>query len=198
MTLAAYGNQLKTLGIGMAAFVLDLGVIVEQCPNLVTLEITGSVLRSSEIDFAVGQVRLPALQNIDIDIINRYLINKRCVVVSNVQSFCREYWLPNNLLSQLLSMPDLRSLKLTTRCFIGPEDWQEATQMATDGRLQHLQMMHVHIKKFGPFDLLRNIELSHESMLSIYRNSPKLVDAADCTITYDCDFHDASLYLGQD
>lgn len=121
-----------------------------------------------------------------------------CSSVSNVQSLCREYWLPSNLLPQLLSLPDLRSLKLATTSFIRPEDWQEATLMATDGRLQHLQMMHVSIMKFGPFDIFRNVELSHESMLSIYRNSPKLVDPADCTITYDCDFHDASLYLRQD
>lgn len=75
MTLAAYGNQIKTLSICAAAFLLDLGDIIEQCPNLVTLEITSSFLScSSEIDFDIGQVRLPVLQNIDFDIINKYLI----------------------------------------------------------------------------------------------------------------------------
>jgi hypothetical protein len=95
--------------------------------------------------------------------------------------------LPPHLLPELLNMPNLRSLKLTSKDFISAEDWAEATQMAIDGHVQHLQKMHICIKKLEPCGIFPNYVIAQESMVKIYNHSPKMVDRMDCILTYDCE-----------
>jgi hypothetical protein len=76
-------------------------------------------------------------------------------------------------------VPNLHSLKVTCKDFISEADWAEAAQMAIDGRVQHLQKMHVAFKMLDIYGIFPNYEIALESMIKIYNHSPKMVDRVD-------------------
>lgn len=68
---------------------------------------------------------------------------------------------------------------------ISQEDWGLATQMAVEGRLQHLHTMHVtNLRQLILSDLLEDFNAASKAMIEIFTRSPKMVNHADCTLGY--------------
>lgn len=97
---------------------------------------------------------------------------------------CR-HALPQGLLPQVLSLPFLQSVKMMCN-FISVEDWHLASQMAKAGRLRSLKHMHVIVLKPVPipFGIYENFDAASEGMLTIFTNSPQMVEHSNCSLMY--------------
>jgi len=70
--------------------------------------------------------------------------------------------------------------------FMGPEDWRQASQMAVEGRLRHLEQMHVIVLKPDPipYGIHVNFHAASKCMLKIFTHAPQMVDHENCSLRY--------------
>jgi hypothetical protein len=146
--LRRVGHQLKTLRVSNISRTLQLGSVLEACPNLCNLTINASVELSDQLPHTLSQ-----LQTLDISI--------------------HSYNNPSMLLQLLRRAPELRSIKFSLEK-LSRDTMRELTELAKEGTcMQHLQQIILQFKSwFLRHDPSR--QLLDEAIVSCTIHCPKL------------------------